>query len=137
VRLRGRFLAGFLAVFPSALLALPARAAGSVVAFAPPGDGQGGLAVGFDAAGSLRMLPCAVKGCSIERGTEVPFPAELRPAIPNAQFSVVGIGQGRRAIVVSVSDARAAKSWSAVVVGALAAAAPVLVFAGFTGFTAG
>ncbi len=107
------------------------------MAFAPPGDGQGGLAVGFDAAGSLRMVPCAAKGCSIDRGTEVTFPAELRPAIPSAQFSVVGIGEGRRAIVVSVSDARAARSWSAVLVGGLGAGAPNLIFAGFTGFTAG
>ncbi|HEY3256154.1 MAG TPA: hypothetical protein VGJ91_19475, partial [Polyangiaceae bacterium] len=120
-----------------ALLALPAHASASVVAFAPPGDGQGGLAVGFDAAGALRMAPCAAKGCGIERGTEVSFPAELRPAIPNAQFSVVGLGEGRRAIVVSVSDARAARSWSAVLAGGLGAGAPVLVFAGFTGFTAG
>jgi len=120
-----------------ALLALPARAATGVVAFAPPGAGQGGLAVGFDAAGALRMAPCAAKGCSVDRGTEVTFPAELRPAIANAQFSVVGIGEGRRAIVVSVTDARAAKSWSAVITGGLAAGAPNLVFAGFTGFTAG
>ena len=136
MRLRARFLAGLCGLGGS-LLALPAHAAGSVVAFAAPGDGQGGVAVGFDAAGSLRMAPCAVKGCSIERGNEVTFPAELRPAIPNAQFSVVGIGEGRRAIVVSVTDARAAKSWSAVVTGGLGGAAPSLVFAGFTGFTAG
>jgi HEAT repeat protein len=120
-----------------ALYALPVRAAAAVVAFAPPGDGQSGLAVGFDAAGALRMVPCAAKGCPIDRGTEIAFPAELRSAIPNAQFSLVGIGEGRRAIVVSVSDARAARSWSAVLVGGLAAGAPVLVFAGFTGFTAG
>lgn len=137
MKLRARSLAGFWGLLSGAWLALPAHAAAGVVAFAPPGDGQGGLAVGFDAAGSLRIAPCAAKGCSIERGAEVSFPAELRPAIPNAQFSVVGIGQGRRAIVVSVSDARAAKSWSAVVTGALGAGAPAVVFAGFTGFTAG
>ncbi|HKO46697.1 MAG TPA: HEAT repeat domain-containing protein [Polyangiaceae bacterium] len=107
------------------------------MAFAPPGDGQAGLAVGFDAAGSLRMAPCAVKGCSIDRGTELSFPAELRPAIPNAQFTVVGIGEGRRAIVVSVSDARAGRAWSAVVTGGLAGGGPILVFSGFTGFTSG
>ena len=137
MRLKKRFVAGFFGLLGGSLLAPRAHAAGSVVAFAAPGEGQGGVAVGFDAAGSLRMTPCAVKGCSIERGTEVTFPAELRPAIPNAQFSVVGIGEGRRAIVVSVTDARAAKSWSAVVVGGLGSAVPNLVFAGFTGFTAG
>ncbi len=137
MRLKPRLLTGFLGLLSGALLALPARAATSVVAFAPPGNGQGGLAVGFDAAGALRMLPCAAKGCSIERGTEVPFPAERRPSIPSAQFSVVGIGENRRAVVVSVSDAHAVRSWSAVLVGGLASAAPSLVFAGFTGFTAG
>jgi HEAT repeat protein len=136
LRLTTRFIATFLSL-GGGLLARPAAAAGSVVAFAAPGEGQGGVAVGFDAAGALRMAPCAVKGCSIERGTEVAFPAELRPAIPNAQFSVVGIGDGRRAIVVSVADARSAKSWSAVVTGGLGSAGPNLVFAGLTGFTAG
>jgi len=138
LRLKTRVFAGFVGLLSGTLHALPARAAGtSVVAFAAPGNGQAGLAVGFDAAGALRMAPCAAKGCSIERGTEVTFPAELRPAIPNAQFSVVGIGEERRAIVVSVSDTRAAKSWSAVLVGGLAAGAPAVIFAGFTGFTAG
>ena len=137
MRLKTRFVAGFLGVLSGTLLALPARAATSVLAFAPPGSGQGGLSVGFDAAGALRMAPCAVKGCSIDRGVEISFPAELRPSIPSAQFSVVGIGEDRRAIVVSVSDAHAARSWSAVLVGGLAGAPPVVIFAGFTGFTAG
>jgi len=132
-----RFFAGFLGLLGAPLFALEARAATSVVAFAPPGDGQSGLAVGFDAAGALRMAPCAAKGCSVERGTEIAFPAELRPAIANAQFSVVGIGEGRRAVVVSVRDARAAQAWSAVLVGGLAGGAPNAVFSGFTGFTAG
>lgn len=137
MRTKTRFFAGFLGALSASLFALQARGATSVVAFAPPGDGQGGLAVGFDAAGSLRMTACAAKGCAIDHGTEIAFPAELRPAIPNAQFSVVGIGEGRRAIVVSVSDARAAKAWSAVLVGGLSGAAPSRVFSGFTGFTAG
>ncbi|HYQ03967.1 MAG TPA: HEAT repeat domain-containing protein [Polyangiaceae bacterium] len=137
MRSKTRILAGFLGLLSAPLSALPAHAATSVVAFAPPGDGQGGLAVGFDAAGALRMVPCAAKGCAVDRGTEIAFPAELRPAIPNAQFSVVGIGEGRRAIVVSVSEARSAKSWTAVLVGGLAGGAPSAVFSGFTGFTAG
>ncbi|HYP78268.1 MAG TPA: HEAT repeat domain-containing protein [Polyangiaceae bacterium] len=127
----------FIGLLCGALFAVKANAATSVVAFAPPGDGQAGMAVGFDAAGALRMVPCASSGCAIDRGAEIAFPAELRPAIANAQFSVVGIGEGRRAIVVSVSDARAGKSWSAVLVGGLAAGPPNVVFAGFTGFTAG
>jgi len=134
---KARFFAGFLGLLSAPLCALSAHAATNVVAFAPPGDGQGGLAVGFDAAGALRMVACVAKGCGIERGTEIAFPAELRPAIPNAQFSVVGIGGGRRAIVVSVSDARSVKSWSAVLVGGLGGGAPSTVYSGFTGFSAG
>jgi len=99
---------------------LAGRALGApVVAFAPPGVGQGGLAVGFDAAGALRAATCGASLCSIEHGTEVLFPAELRPAIPGVQFSVVGIGAGRRAIVVSASDAHAGRAWSAVLVAPL------------------
>lgn len=109
----------------------------SVVAVAQPGAGQGGLAVGFDAAGALRAISCAAATCSIDRGQEIAFPAELRPAIPSAQFSVVGIGDGHRAIVVAVSDAKSARSWSAVLVAPLGAGEPSLLFSGFTGFTAG
>ncbi|HEY3664613.1 MAG TPA: hypothetical protein VGL19_01390, partial [Polyangiaceae bacterium] len=116
--------------------ATPALAA-PVVAFAPPGSGQAGLAVGFDAAGALRAAPCGPTVCSIERGTEVSFPAELRPAIPNAQFSVVGIGNGRRAIVVSVSDTHTQRGWSALLVAPLGSGPPNLIFSGFTGFVAG
>ena len=138
MKLRARVFAGFVGLLSGALLAPRAHAATTgVVAFAPPGAGQSGLAVGFDAAGALRMTACAAKGCSIERGTEITFPAELRPVIANAQFSVVGLGDGRRAIVVSVTDARAARSWSAVLTGGLGGAAPNQIFAGFTGFTAG
>lgn len=132
-----RFCAGFLGLLGGAMCAAPVHAASGVVAFAAPGGGQGGLAVGFDAAGALRAAACAAAGCSIELGTELPFPAELRPAIASAQFSVVGIGEGRRAIVVSVSDARAARAWSAVVAAALGGTEPTLIFAGFTGYIAG
>ncbi len=122
-----------------ALSVRQARAAAGtgVVAFAPPGAGQAGMAVGFDAAGALRAVSCAAPGCTIDRGQELAFPAELRPAIAGAQFSVVGIGDGHRAIVVAVSDAKSARSWSAVLVAPLGTGEPSLVFSGFTGYTAG
>jgi hypothetical protein len=123
-------------VLASLFGALTAHAA-PVIAFAPPGAGQSGLAVGFDAAGALRAAACAAPGCSIDRGTEISFPAELRPAIPNAQFSVVGIGAGRRAIVVAVTDAHTGRGFRAVVVGALGSGEPSVVFSGMTGFVAG
>ncbi len=128
---------GLLGIAVSAA-ALPAHAAG-VVAYAQPGAGQAGMAVGFDAAGALRAAPCSAPSpaCVIDRGTEIAFPAELRPAIAGAQFSVVGIGEGRRAIVVSVTDSKSARSWSAVLAGPLGSGEPKLIFSGFTGFTAG
>ena len=133
------FLAGFGVVLWGTLGVRQARAASGsgVVAFAQPGSGQAGMAVGFDAAGALRAVSCAAPGCKIDRGQEIPFPAELRPAIAGARFSVVGIGEGRRAIVVSVTDGKTARSWSAVLTGPLGAGEPSLVFSGFTGFTAG
>ena len=97
------------------LLAEYAAAAPAVVAFAPPGAGQAGLGVGFDRAGALRAATCAAADCAIERGIELPFPAEMRPAIPSVQFSVVGIGAGRRAIVVSANEPKSGRAWTAVV----------------------
>ncbi|HTA91770.1 MAG TPA: HEAT repeat domain-containing protein [Polyangiaceae bacterium] len=134
-----RNLSCFLAALgcASALFALPVAASAAVVAFAPPGAGQGGLAVGFDAAGSLRAASCAAVGCSIDHGTELAFPAELRPAIPSTQFSVVGIGAGHRAIVVAVSDAHSGRSWHAVVVAPLGGGEPSVIFSGLTGFVEG
>lgn len=129
------------AVFCGAVLAVVgapcvARAA-NVVAYAPAGAGESGFGVGFDAAGALRAASCAAAPCNIDRGTEIAFPAELRPAIPSAQFSVVGIGAGHRAVVVAVKDAHAGRSWHAVVVGALGAGEPRVVFVGQTGLISG
>jgi len=135
LKLKSTVPAGFLLAF---VATRPAAAAnGGVVAYAAPGTGQGGLAVGFDAAGALRAATCSAPGCSINRGTEVPFPAELRPAIPSAQFSVVGIGEGRRAIVASLQDPHSARSWSAVLVAPLTGREVDVIFAGITGLSAG
>ncbi|MEO6601266.1 MAG: HEAT repeat domain-containing protein [Polyangiaceae bacterium] len=139
MRRRSLFSAGFGLVLLSTLSVRQAHSApaAAVVAFAQPGAGQAGMAVGFDAAGVLRAVSCAAPGCSVDRGQEVAFPAELRSAIPNAQFSVVGIGDGHRAVVVAVTDVKSARSWSAVLVAPLGSGEPSLVFSGFTGFTAG
>ena len=138
MRRRALFLAGFGVVLGSSLSVTRAVAASRVVAVAEAGAGQGKLAVGFDAAGALRAAPCgATPACDIQRGTEIPFPAELRPVINGAQFSVVGIGAGHRAIVVSLSDAHLGRSWSAVLAAPLGAGEPSVVFAGITGFSAG
>jgi HEAT repeat protein len=135
--LKCRQLLGFGGALAAALSFASGARAAAVVAFAPPGAGQGGLAVGFDAAGSLRAASCAAPGCSIDRGLEISFPAELRPAIPNTQFSVVGIGAGRRAIVVGLIDAQTGRGFHAVVVAPLGAGEPNLVFSGITGFSEG
>ncbi len=85
----------------------------------------------------MRAAPCSAAPCAIERGHELAFPAELRPAIASAQFSVVGIGEGHRAVVLSLNDAKAARSWTAVLVAPLGAGEPSLIFSGYTGFTEG
>ena len=135
MRLRAPLLVGFGVLLSGTLNASAARAAARVVAVAEAGAGQAKLAVGFDAAGALRASVCNTPTCDIERGTEIAFPAELRPAINGAQFSVVGIGAGHRAIVVSLSAAQ--RAWSAVLVAPLGGGEPSLIFSGITGFSAG
>ena len=139
MRRRSLLLAGFGVLLCGTQGVRQARAASSapVVAYAQPAAGQAGMAVGFDAAGALRAVSCASPGCQVDHGQEIAFPAELRPAIANAQFSVVGIGDGHRAIVISVSDPKTAHAWSAVLVAPLGVGEPNLVFSGFTGYTAG
>ncbi len=129
--------AGFCGIVLAALCAHGTARAANVVAYAPAGAGQSGFGVGFDAAGALRTALCTAAPCNVDRGTEIPFPAELRPSIPSAQFSVVGIGAGHRAIVVAVKDAHAGRSWHAVIVAPLGAGEPNVVFAGLTGFVSG
>jgi HEAT repeat protein len=106
-------------------------------AFAPPGRGQPGLAVGSDAQGVLRAKLCARAPCTVDGGLDLGVPAELRASVPRAKLALVGIGDNRRAIVVTVPGDRDGRSFQAVVVAPLGGAAPKVLFAGLTGLREG
>lgn len=106
-------------------------------AFAPPGKGQSGLAVGNDASGVLRAAACAAEPCRVDGGVALDVPGALRANIGRARLSVVGIGSGRRAIVVSVPGAAFGQSYEAVVAMPIGGREPRLVFQGLTGLVEG
>jgi hypothetical protein len=116
-------------------LARPARAAG-VVAFAKPGNGQAGMVVGFDSVGVLRATSCPTATCALQGGTEVAYPPELRTAVAGAALAVVGIGDERRAVVVTLKGA-GGLTWQALLVAPLSGGAPELIFSGVTGYAEG
>jgi hypothetical protein len=131
----GRALCGLALLLSSApALAAPPRA---VSAVAKPGGGQSALAVGFDEAGALRAAVCPALPCAITSGTPLTLPPEARALAGKSELAVVGIGRGRRAIVVRVPDPGRARNWEAVVVAPLAGAAPKIVFQGWTGLVEG
>ncbi len=115
--------------------ARPALAAPPAVA--PAGAGQQALAVGFDAKGELRAALCNATPCSVETGTPIGLPRDFAARREKARLAVVGIGSGRRAIVVTVPGDLPTRSFEAVVVAPLAGAAPVVLFAGVTGLAQG
>lgn len=114
-----------------------APALAATPAFAPPGSGQAGLAVGSDATGALRAKLCSAMPCDVSGGLELGTPKELTAQIANARLAVVGIGTGRRAIVVTVPGVHGGQSFEAVVVAPLSGNAPRIVFAGLTGMIEG
>jgi hypothetical protein len=80
---------------------------------------------------------CAEQPCSPSGGDELALPARARAGVPKARLNVVGIGAGRRAVVVTVPDAAPGSSWQAVIAAPLGGAKPKIVFQGWTGFIAG
>ena len=112
-------------------------AAVAAPAVAPAGAGQGSLAVGFDAKGELRANLCSAAPCSVESGTPIGVPREFAARRDKARLAVVGIGSGRRAIVVTVPSDLPTRSFEAVVVAPLAGSVPTVLFAGVTGLAQG
>lgn len=128
--------------WPLALLgavAVPAlaRAAPAAPAFAPPGNGQSGLAVGSDDTGNLVAKLCAATPCDLRGGLALDVPAELKAQVGAAKLAIVGIGGGRRAIVATVPGARDGRAFQAVVVAPLAGNQPKVLFADMTGLSEG
>jgi hypothetical protein len=114
-----------------------ARAAPAAPAVAKAGGGQAALAVGFDAQGELRAAVCAQAPCGVAGGVALGLPRELKANRDKARLSIVGIGAGRRVVVVSVPGDRPDKRFEAVVAAPLAGTAPLVFFAGLTGLAEG
>lgn len=119
------------------LVSEAARAAPAAPAVAKAGGGQAALAVGFDAQGELRAAVCAQAPCGVAGGVALGLPRELKANRDKARLSIVGIGAGRRVVVVSVPGDRPDKRFEAVVAAPLAGTAPLVFFAGLTGLAEG
>jgi len=115
--------------------AVSAPAAAPAVAHA--GGGQASLAVGFDAQGELRAAVCAQEPCAVTGGVSLGMPKSFQGLRDKARLSIVGIGAGRRVIVVTVPGDRPERRFEAVVAAPLSGSAPVVLFAGLTGLAEG
>ncbi len=120
---------GFVLVFAVPALA---RAQGGLPVHAPPGTGQPALSVFAGKGGELVAAACPAAPCSAAP-VSLGVPPELRGK--PARTELVSIGEGRRAVVVSVDDD--ARSFRAVVAAPLGAGAPLLVFSGLVGAITG
>jgi HEAT repeat protein len=127
----------FSAVVTATLTSLVAGAAPAAPAVAKAGGGQAALAVGFDAQGELRAAVCTQEPCGVAGGVALGLPREFKATRDKARLAIVGIGNGRRVVVVSVPSDRPEKRFEAVVAAPLAGSAPVVLFAGLTGLAEG
>jgi hypothetical protein len=119
------------------LASVDAVAAPAAPAVAKAGGGQPALAVGFDAQGELRAAVCAKEPCAVAGGVALGLPHEFKATRDKARIAIVGIGEGRRVVVVSVPGDRPDKRFEAVVAAPLAGSAPIVFFAGLTGLAEG
>lgn len=126
-------------IFAGVLGATNSVAAGinTTPAVARAGGGQLALSVAFDAAGQLRAAACAHEPCSLEGATPIAVPADVAPHATAAHLRVVGIGLERTAIVVDIPTGEPDRAWTAVVAAPTTGTAPLIPFAGYTGFLEG
>jgi hypothetical protein len=125
-------------LFSACFLGAPAAlAAPAPPAVAPPGTGQARLAVGFDAQGELRAAVCDKEPCAVGAGVALGLPRAFPAKRDKTRLAIVGIGGGRRVIVVTVPSDRPDRSFEAVVAAPLAGSAPVVLYAGQTGLAQG
>jgi hypothetical protein len=106
-------------------------------AVAPAGTGQAALAVGFDAQGELRAAVCDKEPCGITAGIAVGMPKSFPAKRDKTRLAIVGIGSGRRVVVVTVPSDRPDRAFEAVVAAPLGGSAPVVLYAGQTGLAEG
>jgi hypothetical protein len=119
------------------LVAARAASAPAAPAVAHAGGGQAALAVGFDAQGELRAAVCAQEPCGVTGGLALGLPRAFQAARDKTRLSIVGIGAGRRVIVVTVPGDRPERRFEVVVAAPLAGSAPIVLFAGLTGLAEG
>jgi HEAT repeat protein len=126
-------------LFAGVLVATNSVAAGinTTPAVARAGGGQLALSVAFDAAGQLRAAACAHEPCSLEGATPILVPADVAPHATAAHLRVVGIGLERTAIVVDIPTGEPDRAWTAVIAAPTTGTAPLIPFAGYTGFLEG
>ncbi|MBN1610231.1 MAG: HEAT repeat domain-containing protein [Polyangiaceae bacterium] len=112
-------------------------AAASPLVSAPAGKGQAALSVGLDAAGRLKAATCSTAPCDVTGGLALDVPAAIARSLKSAHASVVGLGQGRSAVVLSAPDPRGPGVWQAVVVAPLGGGPAGVLFQGMTGLLHG
>ncbi len=111
--------------------------AAPVFAVAAAGAGQRALAVGFDGNGALRTNLCGGGKCTLASGTVVDAPADYLARAAKSKLTVVPIGSGRRAILVTLPGATPDRAWQAVYAAPVGPGGVVTVFAGETGYVRG
>jgi HEAT repeat protein len=114
-----------------------AWAGSAALAFAKPGGGQPGLAVGFTPEGQLRAGVCAAAPCSLDHATAVPVPDAAAKLASGAKLRVVRVGEDRKAVVVEIPDPTANRTWAAVLAAPPGGGAPLVAFNGYTGLVGG
>jgi HEAT repeat protein len=122
--------AGFL----FALLGMPAlaQAQAALPVSAPAGTGQAALSVFVLKDGDVAVASCAAAPCNAG-AVSLNVPKELRGK--SARAEVIALGQGRHAVVVSVTDNT--RTFNAVVAAPLGAGAPKVLFSGLVGMVSG
>lgn len=137
-------LLGAAGVFGAVLVsrgALAQSAPAPAAAVAPAGSGQWMLGIGYDAHGDLRVALCALDPCSVDTGTALGVPADLRPKNlqdrRRTRLSIVNVGSGHRVIWAKVPGTNPERSFEAVVAAPVGGNAPIVLFAGVTGLAEG
>jgi hypothetical protein len=117
-----------------ALLGAPAlaQAQAALPVSAPAGTGQAALSVFALKDGDVAVSSCAAPPCSAGP-VSLNVPKELRGK--PARGEVIALGQGRHAVVVSITDN--VRTFNAVVAAPLGAGAPKVLFSGLVGMVSG
>lgn len=115
-----------------------AGVAEAAVAQTKGGGGQLALTVGFNPQGELVAASCQKSPCRLgAAATKLKFPTKLGARKKEVKLAIVGLEQGRQAVLVRLEAATADTSWQAVVAAPLGSGPPKIVFEGYTGWVEG